>query len=152
MDSAKGPVIFQDVFRVTEQDPDGRVYQRVSRVVCVNAAKTARIAVDVNVEEFELENGTELTIALAKTLNLDGSPEPPIYDHSVYHKQTLMSAFDYVTHGKVYQCDAADKSGSSSNVVVYISCGGLLAEIRGSADSLKGVHFNDNVYMLMKRR
>ena len=142
------PIILEETFLVERVDPDGRVYQRVSRMECVSATGALKITSDINVEEFPIAEQTYLVIALATTLNLDGSVEKKVYDHSIYHRDTLLNRYDYAMHGRVYDLSMDEGSGE---VVAHISFGGLLTKVEGSSESLKDIQFNTDLFLLVKR-
>src|SRR4051812_35150195 len=61
------------------------------------------LILDVNVDLYPVEINTKFSFALASTLNLDGTPDEPVYDQSVFHKQTLLDKYEYVMYGKVFK-------------------------------------------------
>ncbi len=142
------PIILEDTFRIERLDPDGRVYQRVSRMECATATGSLKITSDINVEEFPLMENTCLVIALATTLNEDGTMEKKVYDHSVYHRATLLNRYDYAMHGRVYEINMNADTGE---VVAFISCGGLLTKIEGLHSSLKDIQYNTDLFILVKK-
>jgi DNA-directed RNA polymerase I, II, and III subunit RPABC3 len=143
------PFVLEEKFRVSQVNPDGRKYQRVSRLVCKSLESDTEIIVDINSDVYPVAPNETLTIGLASTLNLDGKPERDSYDHTVYHRETIMTAYDYVMHGKVYSCNSDEKA--IDEVTILVSFGGLLMKIHGKQPYLREVHFNRTYYLLIKK-
>ena len=97
-----------------------------------------------------------MTLVLASTLNLDGSPD----DHTSYNNPvvvlahhnkketiTLADSYDYVMHGRVF--DISYKSGGI--VVIAISFGGLLCRLTGDQRHLCSILPDMRLYILVKK-
>lgn len=148
------PILLEDDFKVTAVDPENRVYVRVSRAVCYTADKALSVTTDFNLEEFPILVGDRLHIAIASSLNRSGADEPPIYDHSIYHRDTLLNDYEYAMHGKVYECKADSAVGAGAEgakVTVHISFGGLLTKVEGTPSTLKELHLNSDVFLLIRK-
>lgn len=141
-------ILLEDTFEVLSINEEGKVYQRVSRIVCSNPSRTITIRADINTEEFPLSPGERLTIALANSLERSDQARQSTYDHSVYHRDTRLNDCDCAMHGRVY---GFEKKESGGDVDVFISCGGLLTNINGPLESLQSIHYNSDVYILIKR-
>lgn len=142
------PVILEDTFVVTGLNPDGAVYLRVSRIQCATDGGDLNITMDVNTEQFPVSINERLTIILSTSLELGGQPGGKNYDHSIYHRPTRLNECDYAMHGRVYGHEVDE---DSLNVAVHISCGGLLTRIIGKPQSLRDIHYNSELYILIKR-
>ncbi|EAN90163.1 putative RNA polymerase B subunit RPB8 [Trypanosoma cruzi] len=142
------PVILEDTFTVTALNPDGVVYIKVSRIQCKNERGNITITSDINTEEFPVSLDDRLTIMLANSIELSGQSGAKHYDQSVYHRETRLQDCDYAMHGRVYGHEVDE---SSLDVKVHISCGGLLTQVIGTPQSLRDIHYNSDVYILIKR-
>lgn len=142
------PVILEDTFTVTEINGDGAVYLRVSRIKCTNEDGDLLITADLNTEQFPVSLNERLTIMLASSLELNGQLSSPHYDHSMYHRPTRLNECDYAMHGRVYGHEVEE---DSLDVAVHISCGGLLLRIVGKPQSLRDIHYNSELFILIKR-
>lgn len=140
--------IINDTFDVESVNAGGKVYLRVSRIVC-KAASGLTIALDINSEVFPVEKNQKLGIVLTSTLEKDGSAMPDKYDQSIYHRETLMDEFEYVMHGKVFECNCDDVNATT--LTALISFGGLLMKIEGKAPSMREIAFNQQYYLLVRR-
>lgn len=98
------PELIKGTFRVDTIDPDGRVYMRVSRAVCTSDDGSVTLITDFNREEYQLLQGDRITVCLASTLDREGHKGDPVYDHSLYHRDSLLSDYEYAMHGRVYEC------------------------------------------------
>lgn len=142
------PVILEDTFTVNGVNTEGTVYLRVSRIRCVNQDGSLTITADINSEEFPVATNDRLTIVLANSLELGGKTGSKYYDHSVYHRETRLNDCDYAMHGRVYGHEVVE---NGLEVNVHISCGGLLTNIVGKPQGLRDVHYNSDIYILIKR-
>lgn len=145
---SQNPVILEDTFTVTGLNAEGTVYLRVSRIQCTNDDGSLTITSDINSEEFPVTLNERLTIMLANSLELSGMTGTKHYDHSIYHRETRLNDCDYAMHGRVYSHEVDE---SSLEVKVHISCGGLLTCLIGRPQSLRDIHYNSDVYVLVKR-
>jgi DNA-directed RNA polymerase I, II, and III subunit RPABC3 len=92
-----------------------------------------------------------MTLVLASTLNLDGSPD----DHTSYtpatsghqREATLADSYEYVMHGRVF--DVSYKKDGV--VVIAISFGGLLCRLTGDQRHLSNVLPDMRLYVLIKK-
>lgn len=148
MASVKNPTIFEDRFKVDKVNPDGKMYQRLSRIVCSSKAGVT-VTVDINSDIYSVEAGAVLSIALARTIHLDGTEDSNQYDHGVFEQPTLMDSFDYVMHGLVFECNSDEKD--AQNLRALISFGGLLMKIEGKTEALRDLQYNKHYYLLIKK-
>lgn len=146
--SVKNPTIFEDRFDVQTVNAEGKMYQRLSRIVCKSNSGVS-VTVDINSDIYPVEKGQVLSIALARTVNLDGSEDTNQYDHGVFQQPTLMDSFDYVMHGLVFECNSDEKDAQTLRAL--ISFGGLLMKIEGKTEALRDLQYNKHYYMLMKK-
>lgn len=123
-------------------------YDRVSRIEAINdQTSDVNVLLDVNTELYPIETDDRITIALALSLNLDGSKDDSKGWRNVGRgEQTLADEYDYVCHGKIYRFE----EGEGANIKVFISFGGLLMYLDGPYSSLAALRV-DNVYLLMKK-
>ena len=146
--SVKNPTIFEDRFSVQAVNPDGKMYQRLSRIVCKSNSNVS-VTCDINSDIYPVESGQVLSIALARTINLDGSEDTNQYDHGAFQQPTLMDSFDYVMHGLVFECNSDEKDAQTLRAL--ISFGGLLMKIEGKTEALRDLQYNKHYYLLMKK-
>jgi len=101
---------------------------------------------DVNTEIYPLEH-QKFSLALASTLNLDGSPDEGFFDAS--DRPTLADKYEYVMYGKVFKYQ--EESSPSLKVSVFVSFGGLLMLLKGDPRNLGGIELDSRIYLLMRR-
>ena len=89
-----------------------------------------------------------MTVAIASTLNLDGTADDGTFEQS--GKKTLADKYDYVMYGTLFKY-ADDHSGGSHKVELYASFGGLLMLLKGNPDNLTGMDVDMNVFLLMRK-
>ena len=117
----------------------------VSRITARSDSFEMDLTLDVHSELFPLSVTQRFTLALATTLNLDGTPSLPYYDQS--KRRSHADDYQYVMHGKVYKYE---EEKNSDKVSVYISYGGLLMCIKGEGRYLEKIDVGNNLYLLMK--
>ena len=137
--------LFDDIFEVKQIDPDGKKFDRVSRIKAKGENYESDILLDIHFELFPLKLREKVSFVLSPSLNLDGSPDDGVFDQS--GKATLADQFDYVMYGKIYKLE--DTTGS--RFAVYISFGGLLLRLECEMKQLSEFGIGNNVYLMMKR-
>ena len=131
-----------------DMDPQGKKFDRVSRLVCRSENYEMSLTLDVNVDLLPVEREYKFSIELASTLNLDGTPDSGVYEkRDARSSETRLSGCDYAMHGKVFKYDHVNYS----KVAVYMSFGGLLMKLEGDARHLEGAEMDARLYILMKR-
>eukprot|EP00753_Platysulcus_tardus_P010746 PLAT3018.1.p1 GENE.PLAT3018.1~~PLAT3018.1.p1 ORF type:complete len:164 (-),score=51.56 PLAT3018.1:49-489(-) len=139
------PLLFEDLFDVKRVNPDGKVFDRVSRVIAKGMTYENALTVDIHSELFPLREGDKVSMALASTLSLEGKPDDGRFDQSGL--PSLMDGYEYCMHGKVY--DYLHEAGRK--VSIYISFGGLLMLLQGEQRNLMGIKPDMALYCLMRR-
>jgi len=140
--------LFEDIFEVTALNPDGKkVFERVNRIAATGTTFECDLLLDINCQIYSLKEGEKITLVLASTLNLDGSPD----DHFSYAptpgEPTLADTYDYVMHGKVF-----DITFKKDEIVeIAASFGGLLMRLRGDQKHLSSVQPDMRLYILIKK-
>eukprot|EP00033_Pygsuia_biforma_P001071 GCRY01001218.1.p1 GENE.GCRY01001218.1~~GCRY01001218.1.p1 ORF type:complete len:145 (-),score=9.71 GCRY01001218.1:328-762(-) len=140
-------IIFEDMFEITDINPQGKKFDRVSRVIGRTENYEMDLILDINTDIYPVDIADKFSFALASTLKLDGSPDDGSYDPTDNHKN-LSDDYQYVMHGKIFKFD---KESSSSRLVVYISFGGLLLILKSEPRNLQGLDLDSRIYFLMRR-
>lgn len=139
--------LFEDIFEVTALNPDGKkVFERVNRIAATGTTFECDLLLDINSEIYRVVEMDKLTLVLASTLNLDGSPA----DHFSYmqsEEPTLADNYEYVMHGRVFDV-SHQKDGV---VVIAASFGGLLMRLTGDQRHLTSVLPDMRLYLLLKK-
>ncbi|KIW33610.1 uncharacterized protein PV07_00446 [Cladophialophora immunda] len=139
-------ILFENSFKIT--DLNDTKYDRVSRIKAYSEGEQeVLLTLDVNTELYPLNVDDRMTVALALSLNLDGSKDDGKGWREIGRgEQTLADEFDYVCHGKIYRFE----EGSGDNIKLYVSFGGLLLYMDGPYALLNALRI-DYVYLLMKK-
>eukprot|EP00850_Spirogloea_muscicola_P013486 SM000091S24644 [mRNA] locus=s91:493486:494553:- [translate_table: standard] len=140
-----GKVLFEDIFAVRDVDPGGKKFDKVSRFIGHSEQFDMDLLLDVNVDVYPLQRDDKFALALAPTLNLDGSQDEGFFDQS--KKKSLMDQYEYVTYGKLYQWGGLE----GSKAEVHISYGGLLMRLAGDMSHLKDLKLDQRLYCLIRR-
>ena len=107
------------------------------------------LTLDVHSELYPMTVKQRFTLALASTLNLDGTPSATTYEPST--RRTHADDFQYVMYGKVYKYEEEKSTDKSMDkVAVYVSYGGLLMCIKGEGRYLDKIDVGNNLYLLMR--
>ncbi|KAJ6379358.1 hypothetical protein OIU76_016061 [Salix suchowensis] len=159
-----------DFFVIEKLNPDGKKYDKVSRIVARSENKDLYMLLDVHTEIYPIEEKSRYLVLLTETLNADGTLVGP---HNAQNEQRLLNAlslfgiapssiqilisnhpkktsFEYVTHGKLYKIDK-EGSGADFKLEIYISFGGLQLLLRGDPKSLARFQLDKNYFMLMRK-
>ena len=73
----------------------------VSRVVGRGENYDMDIVLDVHSDLYKVAVGEKFSLVLAKTVNLDGTPDDGSY--KMFDGPTLMDKYEYVMHGRVFR-------------------------------------------------
>ena len=68
-------VLFEDIFDVKDIDPEGKKFDRVSRLHCESESFKMDLILDVNVQLYPMELGDKFRLVLATSLREDGYPD-----------------------------------------------------------------------------
>jgi len=102
--------LFEDSFEITSLIADK--YDRVSRVMGSSSADSSTaLTLDINHELYPLAPGDRVQMALATTLNLDGSKDERGWRQNK-DQNTLADLYDYVCYGKVYRFEEGEEGRS----------------------------------------
>lgn len=67
-------VLFEDIFNVKDMDPEGKKFDRVSRLHCESESFKMDLILDINSWLYPMELGDKFRLVLATTLREDGCP------------------------------------------------------------------------------
>lgn len=146
-------ILFEDIFEVIHKDKDGVKFDKVSRFECKSDLYEMDLVLDVNVDIYTLKQHDKFALAIASTLNKDGTADDGQYDASIHTgRPSLMDEYEYVMYGKVYKYkESAEKEQAYMKVEVYVSFGGLLMMLSGDARKLEELELDSNVYLLIRK-
>lgn len=127
-------------------DPDGKKFDRVSRILAESESFKMDLILDVNTQIYPLELGDKFRMVIANSLREDGTIDDE-YDPSD-NRPSRADSFEYVMFGKVYRIEGDEDSG---RLAAYVSYGGLLMRLQGDANNLHGFEVDANVYLFLKK-
>ncbi|WVZ78715.1 hypothetical protein U9M48_026378 [Paspalum notatum var. saurae] len=140
--------LFNDTFTVTRLDPDGKKFDRVTRIEAHSDQMYMQL--DVATEVYPMRVNEKFNMVLVSTLNLDGTPDTGYYTQA--GRKTLADQYDYVMHGKLYKIsEDTSKDSSSAKVEMYASFGGLLMMLRGDHSSAANFELDQRLFLLIKK-
>uniref|UniRef100_F7CRN2 Polymerase (RNA) II subunit H n=1 Tax=Xenopus tropicalis TaxID=8364 RepID=F7CRN2_XENTR len=116
-------ILFEDIFDVKDIDPEGRKFDRVSRLHCESESFKMDLILDVNIQVYPVDLGDKFRLVIASTLYEDGTLDDGEYNPT------------------------DDRPSRSA----YVSYGGLLMRLQGDANNLHGFEVDSRVYLLMKK-
>mmetsp|Transcript_7289 Transcript_7289/g.13633 ORF Transcript_7289/g.13633 Transcript_7289/m.13633 type:complete len:155 (-) Transcript_7289:65-529(-) len=138
--------IFEDKFEVIQVDPDGKKFEKVSRIVCQGESYEMELVLDVHFGLFKCKIGEKINFALASTIDPSGRKEEENYDQR--ERKTLMDGYDYVMHGRVFEIEEDKKTTDS---VIYASFGGLMMSLKGNSGNFTQLEPDMRVYAMCKK-
>ncbi|XP_053954358.1 DNA-directed RNA polymerases I, II, and III subunit RPABC3 [Anastrepha ludens] len=144
-------VLFEDIFNVKDMDPEGKKFDRVSRLHCESESFKMDLILDINSWLYPMELGDKFRLVLATTLREDGCPDSGEFN-PLEQEGTRADSFEYVMFGKVYRIEGDEAHNeASSRLSAYVSFGGLLMRLQGDANNLHGFEVDQQMYLLMKK-
>ncbi|MQL95587.1 hypothetical protein Taro_028262 [Colocasia esculenta] len=141
-------LLFEDIFTLTKLDPDGKKFDKVSRIVAHSEQFDMDMQLDVNTEVYPMRVGDKFTTVLAPTLNLDGTPDTGYFMQG--GRKSLADKFEYVMHGKLYKI-SDEGSGPNVKVEIYASFGGLLMMLKGDPSNVANFDLNQRLFLLIRK-
>ncbi len=72
-------VLFEDIFDVKDIDPEGKKFDRVSRLHCESESFKMDLILDINSWIYPMELGDKFRLVLASTLKEDGYSDSGTY-------------------------------------------------------------------------
>ena len=133
-------VLFNKSLSRLEIDPNGKIYDNVSRYLFVDDYSSLKLDVDICKEDMtEVLDRVEVQI-----YELTGSPD---FEELLESPQVKYQ--DYVTYGTVFEIKN-NRDGNSSGKTVYVSFGGLLMKIQGEEKDVSHFEMDQDVIMGIK--
>lgn len=143
-------VIFEDIFDVKDIDPDGKKFDRCSRLHCESESFKMDLILDVNTQVYPMDFGDKFRLQIASTLNEEGYPDDTEWNPRD-DTPNRADSFDYVMYGKIYRIEGDDGASESLRMGAYASFGGLLMRLQGDSNNLHSFEVDKNIYLLMKK-
>ena len=146
-------MLFEDTFEVSAINPDGKKFDRVTRITARGQNYDMSLTLDYNSAIYRLPLAQHFLLTLASTLNLDSTPDVNEFNQS--ELPSLMDNYEYVMHGKVFKVAASGGGGGSGGkgglMEVFVSYGGLLMSLKGEARNLQKLELDQRVYLLIRK-
>ncbi|KAI6699121.1 DNA-directed RNA polymerases II, IV and V subunit 8B [Syzygium oleosum] len=148
-------IILEDVFKVERLDPDGKKFDKVSRIEARSERFDMFMHLDVNTEIYPIKEGQKFTMALATTLNSDGTPDTGYYTPG--NRKSIADKYEYIMHGKLYKISEDDPGRASKSSVkgvkaeIYVSYGGLLMMLRGDPSNLNQFDLDQRLFLCIRK-
>ncbi|KAF5193630.1 Dna-directed rna polymerases ii and v subunit 8a [Thalictrum thalictroides] len=141
-------ILFEDIFTIIRMNPDGKKFDKVSRVEVEGEHFNTKMQLDVNTDIYPLHDNEKFTMVLAPTLSLDGTPDTGYFTPG--GRKSLADKFEYVMHGKLYKISEGG-SGPNVTVEVYASFGGLLMKLSGEPTIASKFELDQRLFLLMRK-
>nr|CAH7725342.1 unnamed protein product [Callosobruchus chinensis] len=109
-------VLFEDIFNVKDIDPEGKKFDRVSRLHCESESFKMDLILDINSWLYPMELGDKFRLVLATTLREDGYPDAGDWNpQGLENEGSRADSFEYVMSGKVYRIEGDEAAMESSS-------------------------------------
>ncbi|CAI0410342.1 unnamed protein product [Linum tenue] len=141
-------ILFEDIFVVDEINPDGKKFDKACRIVARSQNCDMSMQLDINNEIYPMNVNDKFTMALASTLNYDGTPDTGYYNAA--KRKNLADKYEYVMHGKLYKL-SEEGSGRSITAELYASFGGLLMCLKGDPSHVAHFELDQRVFLLIRK-
>ncbi|KAJ4827383.1 DNA-directed RNA polymerases II, IV and V subunit 8B [Turnera subulata] len=147
--SANSIILFEDIFIVDKLNPEGKKFDKVTRIEAHSVKSEMEMQLDINSEVYPMAVREKFTMVLAHTLNMDGTPDTGYFNPGG-RKATLADNYEYVMHGKLYNITELG-SGRASKAEIYVSFGGLLMMLRGEASQTAHFELDQRLFCLIRK-
>ncbi|ESW06593.1 hypothetical protein PHAVU_010G060300 [Phaseolus vulgaris] len=134
-------LLFDDIFKVDDIDPDGKKYDKVSRIVAQSEKRDMYMLLDVNTEIYPIRKKERFLMALSPSLVLNTK------DGQV----SIQDKFEYIMHGRLYNITNEGCSKPQHEVEVYASFGGLQLMLRGHASHCVKFAVDQKLFLLLRK-
>mmetsp|Transcript_13182 Transcript_13182/g.17953 ORF Transcript_13182/g.17953 Transcript_13182/m.17953 type:complete len:144 (-) Transcript_13182:179-610(-) len=139
-------ILFEDMFVVEAKDAQGKPFDLVSRFDCQGENYEMSLTIDINTDIYPMKKSDKFTLALATSLQPDGTLDDGTYNPHITQSETLLEKYEYVMYGKVFKFEQF-----SDRLAICASFGGLLMELVGDPRNLHGICLDQNLYLLIRR-
>ncbi|KAL3574316.1 hypothetical protein D5086_024929 [Populus alba] len=146
--SSSNIIMFEDIFVVDKLDPDGKKFDKVTRIEAHSQNCDMFMHLDVNTDVYPMFVNDKFTMALAHTLNLDGTPDTGYYTQG--GRKTLADKYEYVMHGKLYQIQE-EGSRRATRTEMVITFGGLLMLLKGDPSYVSQFELDQRLFCLIRK-
>lgn len=141
--------LFEDTFRVSDIDREGKPFQYVSRIDGETELSHVQLGLDVNTEVYPIALGEYYSVSLVPSANIEGSwKENGSFNIHEDFSNSILAKYEYVMHGKVFKIHEDTKSGS---ITVVISFGGLILQLKGEEIDLSLLELDAEIFLLLKK-
>lgn len=124
--------IFEDTLKVTEVDPDGKRFDRVSRAVCETVgSQPVSVVFDYHSQLFPLKCGDKVKVSMY----LENAANPVDDSRAEYATNSIIFKFE--------QCKEV--------VSVYMSAGGLLTSLKTESSKIPEIVSGSKVITLFSK-
>ncbi|XWS56420.1 hypothetical protein CRYUN_Cryun09bG0083800 [Craigia yunnanensis] len=166
----KNIIDFKDIFMVDKLIKE-ETSETVTRIEAKSEAFEMFMQLDMNAAIYPMSVGDRFVMALAWTLNLDGTADTGYYTQE--EKESLADYYEYVMRGKLYMISeekegtSNEKQGTSSSkekegtsdesarrivkLEIKASFGGLLMTLKGSPSYMSKFELDQTLFLLIKK-
>ena len=153
---------FDEQFTIKRIDDHG--FDRVHRIRAVcDSYPTTQLRVDINTEIYPMRPNERFHMVLTTTLDISKNADSdPVYDPALHERRTILDAFDYAMHGRIYKIQPWKKKDRDSErpekdiprLAISASFGGLLMYLKGQQTNhhlLQNLRVDMAIYLLIKK-
>ncbi|CAN6679592.1 unnamed protein product [Malus baccata var. baccata] len=154
--------LFDDIFSIEKVDPDGKKFDKVSRIVAQSEKHDVLLLLDVNTEIYPMHVKEKFLMVLSPTLEWSGAPVTGKCGQ--VEQKSLADKFEYIMHGLLYKMSTASSESSKGKpkasdegsktevkVEVYASFGGLQMMLKGDPSSCTKFKIDQNLFLLIRK-
>ncbi|ABA27352.1 DNA directed RNA polymerase subunit I/II/III (nucleomorph) [Bigelowiella natans] len=134
-----------DIIKILSKDPDGKLYEKVSRIIAQSYYLNMELWFDINSHLFPIYVGDSLNLSIY-TIS-DESFNSTIKDNQFSY---LVDKYEYFMIGKVFNIITSIERETSFNLI-YASFGGLLLKLKVKKKYLKSFLPNSHLCLGLNR-
>ena len=141
-------MLFDDIFEINDVDPQGKKFDKVSRIHATSENYEMSLVLDYNCEIYSLKLGDIFNLKLTHSISYDKTNISQDYSQST--EPSLLDDCEYCMHGTVFKIQAV--ANMSHEIILYISFGGLIMSLKGQSTYIQKISLDDDIYLLITKR
>lgn len=102
-------LILDEAFEIASVDPDGKKFDKVSRIQARNDNNNVLLTLDINTELYPVHAGLKFTLVLTKHIAFDANGAP-LEAEEAWRVSSLADKYEYVMYGRVFKFEDISSS------------------------------------------
>ncbi|KAJ6360772.1 hypothetical protein OIU77_004734 [Salix suchowensis] len=149
--SSSNIIMFEDIFVVDKLDPDGKKFDKVTRIEAHSQNCDMFMHLDVNTDVYPMFVNDKFTMAFGPYAESGwDTGHRLLYSGNLGGRKTLADKYEYVMHGKLYQIQE-EGSRRATRTEMVITFGGLLMLLKGDPSYVSQFELDQRLFCLIRK-